>query len=132
MTYIRSEGDSSITRRSAGLPGLVQTIAAAEAGANSGKLLRSAVRELVGLAASLEQSETKDTTAGHALHILRGIVQDAAVSRHIGPYIQEIVQVCLYSFESVNWSERNAGLQLFGALTPRILGQKKLRNETSE
>ena len=27
------------------------------------------------------------------------------------------------AFESSSWSERNAALQLFGALAPRILGQ---------
>ena len=49
----------------------------------------------------------------------------------LGPFINQTVETCLQSFESTSWSERNAALQLFGALTPRILGQKKLRNESS-
>jgi len=86
FVHIRECGDSSITRRSAGLPGLVQALVAAEAAAsiNSGTLLKAAVGELIHLAQPQQQEEVKDTTAGHALHILRGIVQDAAVSRHLG------------------------------------------------
>jgi len=131
LKYIRSGSNSSVTRRSAGLPGLVQTIVAAEAGSNSGKLLKIAVSELVCLAQHSVQAETRDTTTGHALHILRGVVQDTAVSRHIGPYIKDIVATCLNSFECESWVDRNAALQLFGALTPRILGQKKLRTDAS-
>ena len=46
--------------------------------------MKAAVGELIHLAQPQQQEEVKDTTAGHALHILRGIVQDAAVSRHLG------------------------------------------------
>jgi hypothetical protein len=47
-----------------------------------------------------------------------------------GPYMQRLVSCCLASFRSDTWSLRNAGLQLFGALAPRILGQKKVREDS--
>ena len=37
----------------------------------------------------------------------------------------------LFRFASPLWSVRNAALQLFGALVPRILGQKKVRDDDS-
>jgi hypothetical protein len=46
-----------------------------------------------------------------------------------GPYVRDLVACCLASFRSDTWSVRNAGLQLFGALAPRILGQKKVRDD---
>jgi hypothetical protein len=49
---------------------------------------------------------------------------------HTGPYMQRFVSCCLASFRSDTWSLRNAGLQLFGALALRILGQKKVREDS--
>ena len=46
-----------------------------------------------------------------------------------GPHVKRLVACCLASFRSDTWSVRNAGLQLFGALAPRILGQKKVRED---
>ena len=43
--------------------------------------------------------------------------------------MRSLVACCLASFRSDTWSVRNAGLQLFGALAPRVLGQKKVRDD---
>ena len=43
--------------------------------------------------------------------------------------MNQIVGSCLLKFTSSSWSERNASLQLFGSLAPRIVGQKKVRDD---
>jgi len=126
--------NSSYTRRSAGLPGLIQKLVSSEPSNKARSLLPKAVNELITLASTevndeIEVNEAEDSAASHSLHILRGIVQDANVSREIGQYITRIAGVCLQTFQSTSWSVRNAGLQLFGSLSPRIVGQKKVRDD---
>ena len=65
----------------------------------------------------------------HSLHILKSLVQDAVVARDIPPHITEVTSLCLETFSSSSWSVRNAGLQLLGGLTPRIVGQKKMKDD---
>lgn len=130
LNFISKSGDSSVTRRSAGLPGLIQTLLAAD---SSGSLVNSTINSLLAMTKTVENlDQVKDTKLCHALHILGGIVQNAAVSRHVVSHIQNIMVACVQAFESRSWSERNAALQLFGALAPRVLGQKKLRSNAGD
>ena len=52
------------------------------------------------------------------------------MSRDIGPYVTDIATVCLETFSSDSWSVRNAGLQLLGGLSPRIVGQMKMKDDS--
>jgi len=125
-----SWSNSSYTRRSAGLPGLIQKLVSSEPPNKTRSLLPKAVNDLIELARSEDfNEEAEDSAASHSLHILRSIVQDTHVSREIGQYITRIAGVCLETFQSSSWSVRNAGLQLFGSLSPRIVGQKKVRDD---
>ena len=73
--------------------------------------------------------EPTDVPATHALHILQGLVHDTNCSKDINKHLVAITSTCINCFSSDNWSVRNASLQLFGAICPRILGQKKRRAE---
>ena len=122
---------SSFTRRGAGLPGLIQKLVSSEPSSKPRQLLPLAVRRLTQIAGTPSaQAETEDSASSHSLHILRGLVQDAQVARELGPFITEITATCLSTFSSSSWSVRNAGLQLFGALAPRIVGQKKIKEDS--
>ncbi|TRY78337.1 hypothetical protein TCAL_10660 [Tigriopus californicus] len=123
---------ASITRRSAGLPMLIAKIVVSEPKGRTRKLLGLAVDRLVGMTQVKELNvvhETKDQVQSHALHILRSLAHDSALSQDILEYVPQILRCCLDQFESPHWSVRNATLQLFGSLAPRILGQKKVRSE---
>ena len=123
---------SSYTRRGAGLPGLIQKFVASEPSSRPRKLLPLVISRLVNIAsaeAETGQEEAEDSPVSHSLHILKSLVQDAVVARDIAPYITEITSLCLETFSSHSWSVRNAGLQLLGGLTPRIVGQKKMKDD---
>ena len=128
---------SSFTRRSAGLPGLVCRLVAAEGGGKQRQLLSLAVDTLLKCCKKEVEKDddikggAEDSPASHALHVLRSLVQDAVVARDLGPHLLEISRTTLDSFTSPSWSERNAALQLFGALAPRLVGQVKVRGEES-
>ena len=132
FTQLESEwSQSSFTRRGAGLPGMIQKLVASEPSNKARLLLPLAVTRLTQVAETPSaEAETEDSPSSHALHILRGLVQDAQVARELGPFITEITATCLNTFSSPSWSVRNAGLQLFGALAPRIVGQKKMKEDS--
>ena len=126
-----SWSNSSFTRRAAGMPGMIQKLVASESSNKPRQLLPFAIRRLTEIAESPSaDAETEDSPSSHSLHILRGVVQDARIARELGPFVTQITALCLETFSSGSWSVRNAGLQLFGALTPRIVGQKKMKEDT--
>ena len=123
---------SSYTRRGAGLPGLIQKFVASEPSSRPRTLLPLVISRLVRIAsaeAESGQEEAEDSPVSHSLHILKSLVQDAVIARDVTPYITEITSLCLETFSSHSWSVRNAGLQLLGGLTPRIVGQKKMKDD---
>ena len=131
MQLESSWSNSSYTRRGAGLPGLIQKFVASEPSSRPRTLLPLSVTKLLKIASTKTESgqEAEDSPVSHSLHILKSLVQDAAVARDITPYITEVAILCLETFSSRSWSVRNAGLQLLGSLTPRIVGQKKMKDD---
>ena len=131
---------SSVTRRAAGLPMIVQQIAASEprgAGGRGRSVLGGAMQSLIKIAGDGDNrgnpsnAETEDTPACLSMHILRSLVQDSALSHDIVPYLAGAFRVCVTNFSSTSWAIRNAALQLFGGLVPRMIGQKKVRDDTT-
>ena len=114
------------------MPGLIQKFVASEPSSRPRSLLPLTVTRLLEITAlgADTGAEAEDSPASHCLHILKCLVQDASVARHIAPHITDITRACLATFASKSWSVRNAGLQLLGGLTPRIVGQKKMREDT--
>lgn len=62
---------------------------------------------------------------GVFLHYLSVLVRDSSVGQDVLPHMNEIMAMCLEKIESNDWSTRNAALQLFGALVPKIVGQQQ-------
>lgn len=62
---------------------------------------------------------------GAFLHYLSVLVNDSSLTQDILPYFNEIISLCLEKIESPEWNVRNAALQLFGALVPKIIGQRQ-------
>ena len=139
LTQLTSDwARSSFTRRSAGLPGLICKMVAAEPGGRPRTLLPLALDTLLECADAkvdpnlADQDDTEDCTSSHALHVLRSLVQDAVIAKDLDPQIACIAKVCLSSFDSPSWAVRNAALQLFGALALRVVGQVKVRDEEGQ
>ncbi len=121
----------SVTRRSAGLPMLVMRIVSGEQ-KGCRRLLEKVVKKLLPIVAKAgtDIEETRDDPRAHALHILRSLVHDSSLAADIAPHISEIFMECVRRFSDRSWAVRNAALQLFGALVPRMLGQKKVSSNS--
>lgn len=62
---------------------------------------------------------------GTFLHYLSVLVNDASLTQDILPAFNEIISLCLEKIESQEWNVRNAALQLFGSLVPKVIGQRQ-------
>ncbi|XP_076060588.1 tRNA (32-2'-O)-methyltransferase regulator THADA-like isoform X2 [Oratosquilla oratoria] len=78
-----------------------------------------------------EKQETVDSASSLALHVLHDLVLDASLSHQMVPHLSTITITCVMSFSSQSWSLRNAALQLYGAVVSRMVGQKKVKDDTS-
>ncbi|CAD5122913.1 DgyrCDS11313 [Dimorphilus gyrociliatus] len=128
MNTIRNGSNTSVTRRSAGFPYIVQTVLSTYSRTSlQPNLLDDTVKELVDIISSpLPQVDIKvDLPHFHALNILHAILKNSTLSSSITNYL-DIVGICvLKGFNSDIWNIRNGCTQLFSSLLKRIFGQKK-------
>ena len=125
---------SSVTRRAAGLPMIIQKIVVSESRGKAKTLLNMTVQRLLDMGNQSRKnviSETQDHSQTLSLHILQRLVHDSSLAHDIAQHLSPILRCTVSNFSSGHWAVRNAALQLFGAIVPRILGQKKVRTEGS-
>ncbi|GFS04041.1 thyroid adenoma-associated protein-like protein [Elysia marginata] len=118
---------SSVTRRSAGLPIIVQTILQAACKCGDFVLLASVVEELYCFAAEPlpeTHSQQHDLRQSHALNILKAIFCDASLAPRLMPLLSKVVILVIEGFDSASWAIRNAATQLISTLVTRIFGQR--------
>ena len=111
LNDLDSGHDVSVTRRSAGLPMLVQKIVSTEPrglGGQTRTLLSKAIQKLINIANKPinVMQELYDMPQSHALHILRVLVQDSSLSFDVVQYCDEILVCCVDNFTSDSWSIR--------------------------
>ncbi|XP_050344494.1 thyroid adenoma-associated protein homolog [Nymphalis io] len=112
------------TRRSAGLPFMIQALVMTElqvqgnpAGfdACAARLLRLAGGGAAG-------------ARRHALHVLRALLRDRALGARAPPAAPAALLLALRGFERRSWLERNSATLLFSALMVRIFGVQRSRD----
>ncbi|XP_070527894.1 tRNA (32-2'-O)-methyltransferase regulator THADA isoform X2 [Cardiocondyla obscurior] len=64
-----------------------------------------------------------DSPWAKRLHFLRALVADKDIHTQLIPYMENICLMCFEYMESNIWVVRNASLQLYGAVVPRLVGQ---------
>ncbi|XP_034254702.1 thyroid adenoma-associated protein homolog [Thrips palmi] len=117
------------TRRSAGVPYLVQALVSAELQTGlSLHTLQWTMSQLLGCAADKERHVECHT---HALNILRALYRHAPLAEHVAPYISEGVIVAISGFRGETWAVRNSATLLFSSLMTRIFGVRRSREELS-
>lgn len=123
---------STITRRSAGLPYLIIGVLASEVD-NSRPLLASTFFRFIEIAmlpiASSKEGEKLDLPQVHALNCMKHLFTDARVSQAVVPFIGTGLELAVSCFGSEIWAIRNCGVMLFTALTNRLFGLRKSRND---
>ncbi|KAK3932204.1 Thyroid adenoma-associated protein-like protein [Frankliniella fusca] len=125
----RTSSKFCATRRSAGVPYLVQALVSAELQTvGSPQSLQTTISQLLVCAADNDRHVECRT---HALNILRALFRHAPLAEHVAPYISEGVVVAVSGFKCKSWAERNSATLLFSSLMTRIFGVRRSREELS-
>ncbi|NWZ90478.1 THADA protein, partial [Nesospiza acunhae] len=119
------------TRRSAGIPFYIQALLASEPKKGKTDLLKMAMKELISLAAPLNESLSVIPQV-HALNILRALYRDTRLGENIMPYVADGIKASILGFMSPVWAVRNSSTLLFSALITRIFGVKREKDENSK
>ncbi|XP_032864048.2 uncharacterized protein LOC116965349 [Tyto alba] len=119
---------SSITRRAAGFPMLFLCIVSGEAPVQARPLLTRCVQTLLALATTAlpqDWDQTLDLPQVCALHVLQTLVRGTGLGSALLRHATPMVALALRGLGSPCWAMRNAAIQLFSALTSRLLGQQQ-------
>uniref|UniRef100_A0A834RGU4 Thyroid adenoma-associated -like protein n=1 Tax=Sarcoptes scabiei TaxID=52283 RepID=A0A834RGU4_SARSC len=134
---------SNLTRKSAGLALIVQSILIGESVAinkyaiktiGNSSLYNLSVESLIktSTATLLLKNSNEDLPQATSLHILRSIIETSALSQWTYSTVVDLFPICIGGFSSDHWQIRNASLQLFGTCCRRMLGQNKRLKNTAE
>ncbi|KAJ2861015.1 hypothetical protein GGH94_005166 [Coemansia aciculifera] len=127
----------SVTRRSAGWPLCLLSILTCDKLATQA-LLPRAVDRLFTLASDLQiKTDSQATTEGttdlpqvHAINMLRVLLDDHTLAADIVPYIEHAYVLSLTGLRSSRWAIRNVCGLLYAALTRRVFGNNKSRDDS--
>ncbi|KAM7347162.1 thyroid adenoma-associated protein homolog isoform 2-T2 [Cochliomyia hominivorax] len=113
------------TRRSAGVPFMVQALITSELQVGSTKSLLYCMTHLLQLCSSPDKSSESRT---HALNILRALFRCTDLNEAVGEFVSEGVMAAIRSYDANNWSEKNSATLLFAALITRIFGVQRTKD----
>ncbi|XP_013394296.1 thyroid adenoma-associated protein homolog [Lingula anatina] len=125
---------SSVSRQSAGLPGLVQCILAAESKLRKDTMLHSTMIKLLEIAGQEvpgDYDQCLDLAQVHAMNIMKALFRDAGLAATMLSYACRALMLAVEALASPAWAVRNAATLLFSDLVLRMMGQKVSQNNTS-
>ncbi|XP_072030683.1 tRNA (32-2'-O)-methyltransferase regulator THADA-like [Amphiura filiformis] len=131
---ILTTAESSFTKKSAGLPLVVESIIVAEPKGREKYLLQHAMQRL----ASIAKQPLPDNPDGnmdlpqtHAINVMMALFRCSAINTDMLTYVGDAVEFAITGFACPFWAIRNCCMQLFGTLVARIFGQKRVADEHS-
>ena len=113
--------ESSVTRRSAGIPHCIKSIVSSN---HHDSLLSDLMAFLLRTV-----SESKVESQISALNILRVLLSDSNISERISCNVSEIFIICISGFTHSSWAIRNCSMMLFGTLMSKTFGFSKNGDE---
>ena len=113
------------TRRSAGLPFLLQALITAEMKVSASKSAFSYV--MTSLLKFCEQGDILESRT-HSLNILRALFRCCDLNESINEYVSDGVKCAIKGLNSDFWIERNSSTLFFSALMIRIFGVQRSRD----
>lgn len=114
-----------VTRRSAGLPFIIQAILSAESRHDS-RTLRFVMENLFEV---LQRPTAEIYQKIHCLNILRAIIKDYHLGEKVLSYVGKTLEITMDSFSSESFSIRNCASMLLKATMDRIFGVNRLRDD---
>ncbi|XP_031638647.1 thyroid adenoma-associated protein homolog [Contarinia nasturtii] len=110
-----------ITRRSAGVPFMVQGIVMTESQVCSSTTLTFCMKTFLNIAktGSIPESRT------HSLNILRALFRCAELGEAVSEYISDGIECSIRGYSAASWPERNSSTLLFSALMIRVFGVQR-------
>ncbi|KAJ8720431.1 hypothetical protein PYW07_012474 [Mythimna separata] len=115
------EGALCATRRSAGVPFIIQALVTTEVQVQGNPLcFHGCIAELLQLSAT-GSAEAR----GHALHVLRALFRHAALGERVAPHVAAGLVAALHAFDAHSWAERNSSTLLLSALVQRVFGVQR-------
>ncbi|XP_069954857.1 tRNA (32-2'-O)-methyltransferase regulator THADA-like isoform X2 [Cherax quadricarinatus] len=131
LDQLREGVRTSVTRRAAGMAMMIQAACGAAPQTNA-LLINETIISLLSITETeYEEKSTTDSPPVLALHVLHSLVSHAPLAYHLMYHIPAITATCLQAFTTDSWALRNAALQLYAAAVPRMVGQKKVREDSS-
>uniref|UniRef100_A0A1B6DSX9 Uncharacterized protein n=1 Tax=Clastoptera arizonana TaxID=38151 RepID=A0A1B6DSX9_9HEMI len=130
LSRLVSANSTTVSRRSAGLALLVHHMVVGDMEPNKPLLhiCISKFKEIFDGFSEPTDTPLADLPQAQALHFLQTLVQDSSLKQDMTKYIVEISLLCFSNLGSSVWTLRNAALQLFGALVPKLTGQKMVQD----
>nr|XP_018910499.1 PREDICTED: thyroid adenoma-associated protein homolog [Bemisia tabaci] len=121
MTEITTASDKlCATRRSAGVPFIIQALLVSEHEISpASTCFHAAMSQLLDLC---ESSEKSSISKIHALNILRSLFRSTELGDQVNSYVARGVKIAVLGFNASSWSVRNASTLLLSALLVRIFG----------
>uniref|UniRef100_A0A8D8I1B9 tRNA (32-2'-O)-methyltransferase regulator THADA n=1 Tax=Culex pipiens TaxID=7175 RepID=A0A8D8I1B9_CULPI len=106
------------TRRSAGIPYMMQALISSELHVSSSKGLQFSTKKLIEICSV----STKADTRTHCLNILRALFRSTDLGDSIGEFVSDGIVCAINGYGAESWSERNSSTLLFSALMIRVFG----------
>ncbi|XP_049279352.1 thyroid adenoma-associated protein homolog [Anopheles funestus] len=114
-----------VTRRSAGIPFIIQALITSELQVSSTKGLQFCMKTLLELCRS---NTTSSQTRTHSLNILRSLFRSTDLGETVGEFVSEGIMCAINGYEAESWSERNSSTLLFSALMVRVFGVQRTKD----
>ncbi|XP_052893277.1 thyroid adenoma-associated protein homolog [Anopheles moucheti] len=114
-----------VTRRSAGIPFIIQALITSELQVSSTKGLQFCMKTLLELCRS---HSTSSQTRTHSLNILRSLFRSTDLGETVGEFVSEGIMCAVNGYEAESWSERNSSTLLFSALMVRVFGVQRTKD----
>ncbi|XP_053689382.1 thyroid adenoma-associated protein homolog [Sabethes cyaneus] len=112
------------TRRSAGIPYMMQAIITSELQVSSSKGLQFSMKKLIELCRTGITAQTRT----HSLNILRALFRSTELGDSIGEFVSDGIECAINGYDAESWSERNSSTLLFSALMIRVFGVQRTKD----